>query len=193
MKEKTLDKIILALAIGIIALALLLAVGIFREKKQVEPAKDAVATEDVTPKEETTADASDDKVTDDKEEQTSGKASNDKVTDEEEEKTSGKVSDDKEEGKVTFDEEEDYILPESDSKYYSKSELSSLTSKQLAIARNEIYAKHGYIFAKDKEMKEYFEGKSWYKGTVKASNFDESVFNKYEKENLETIVDLEGK
>lgn len=179
MKEKTLDKIILALAIGSIALALLLAVGIFREKNEVEPVEDTVATEDATPKEETT-EASDDKVTDEEEEQTSGKVSDDEV-------------EEKVEKKVTFDEEEDYILPESDSKYYSKSELSSLTSKQLAIARNEIYAKHGYIFAKNKEMKKYFEGKSWYKGTVKASNFDESVFNKYEKENLETIVDLEGK
>ena len=38
---------------------------------------------------------------------------------------------------------------------------------------------------------DYFESKSWYKGTVKPSDFDESVLNKYEKANIDLISSME--
>ena len=38
-----------------------------------------------------------------------------------------------------------YILPDSDSRYYSASELAGLTDEQLVLARNEIYARHAPI------------------------------------------------
>lgn len=43
------------------------------------------------------------------------------------------------------------------------SDLSGLGNKDLKIMRNEIYARHGYIF-KTPEMKEYFAAQSWYHG-----------------------------
>lgn len=59
--------------------------------------------------------------------------------------------------------------------YYSKCELELL--------KNEYYARHGMIFD-EPEMKLYFEAMSWYKPTVEKENFDESVFNTIEKENI---------
>ena len=58
-----------------------------------------------------------------------------------------------------------------------------MTGTQLMYARNEIYARHGYIF-NDPELRAYFEGKSWYKGTVSSENFSSSVFNTYEYKNI---------
>lgn len=82
------------------------------------------------------------------------------------------------------------ILPDSDSRYYEKSELAHLDKQELTIARNEIYARHGYIF-KSENLAEYFEACDWYSGTVSSSNFSESVFNKYEKANIKTITECE--
>lgn len=190
MKEKTLDKIIIGLAVAIVFMILLFAVGILKEKKNSEQIAGTTNVETTQKTEEGSKEQTSGKVTDNESETASGETKNDeKVTDETKEETKEETAS----GKVTFDEDADYVLSESDTRYYTKSELSALTKNQLAIARNEIYARHGYIFEKNKEMKEYFEGKSWYKGTTKSSNFDESVFNKYEKKNIETIVALEGK
>ena len=82
------------------------------------------------------------------------------------------------------------VLPASASRNYEKSELAHLNKQELIIARNEIYARHGYIF-KNEDLAEYFEACSWYSGTVSSSNFSDSVFNKYEKANIKTIVACE--
>ncbi len=84
-----------------------------------------------------------------------------------------------------------YILPESDSRYYTTEELSSLSKSQLRIARNEIYARHGRMFDSS-DLQAYFDSQSWYNGTIKAADFDESVLNKYEKANISTIQSLEN-
>lgn len=83
----------------------------------------------------------------------------------------------------------DYILNGSDSRYIDKSELSSLSETKIELALNEIYARHGRFFS-TKSIADYFNSKSWYHGTVSAENFDESVFNKYEKANRDLIVDF---
>ena len=41
------------------------------------------------------------------------------------------------------------------------------------------------------DLQDYFKSKSWYKGTVKPSDFDESVLNKYEKANIDLISSME--
>jgi hypothetical protein len=81
-------------------------------------------------------------------------------------------------------------LPDSDSRYYSYDELSGLTQQQLLLARNEIYARHGWIF-EDEQLKEYFTSCSWYNGTVSSENFDLSVLNEYESANKDLIVKYE--
>lgn len=83
-----------------------------------------------------------------------------------------------------------YMLSDSASRTYSKSELKKLSDYELFIARNEIYARHGRIFQSE-ELKDYFGSKSWYKGTVAASDFNESVLNAEEKANATLIREIE--
>ena len=83
----------------------------------------------------------------------------------------------------------DYILPDITNRYYSENELSGMDANTLSLARNELYARHGYIFKKP-ELQEYFGGKSWY--TPQVSEVPDSAFNEYEKANLELIQKLEA-
>lgn len=83
-----------------------------------------------------------------------------------------------------------YVLPESSSRTYSRSELSGLSDYELFIARNEIYARHGRKFQSD-DLQKYFNGKSWYKGTIDASAFDESVLSDTEIANTTLIREVE--
>jgi len=62
-------------------------------------------------------------------------------------------------GKAEVDE---YIIKGSDTRYLTNFDLSALTKEQLAIARNEIFARHGYVF-KTQDYIDYFNSKSWYK------------------------------
>ena len=55
----------------------------------------------------------------------------------------------------------EYIIPDSDSRHLEKKDLKYMTKEQLSNARNEIFARHGYVF-KDAAYKSYFESKSWY-------------------------------
>ena len=84
----------------------------------------------------------------------------------------------------------DYVLPGSDSRQYTKAELSDLSDYELFLARNEIFARHGRIFQSD-ELQDYFESKSWYDGTVPAAQFTESVLNNTEIANADTIRAIE--
>ena len=90
------------------------------------------------------------------------------------------------------DEQGDYILPESATRYYTPEELGSLSDKDLYIARNEIFARHGRSFS-GPLLGEYFGGKSWYKPAYTAEEFDSmpSPFNEYESANIETIRKVE--
>lgn len=80
----------------------------------------------------------------------------------------------------------DYICPGSDSRYLTEADVSGLSDWELLLARNEIYARHGRKFD-DPSIRAYFESKSWYNGTIDPDNFDASVFNDYEKANIEFI------
>lgn len=84
----------------------------------------------------------------------------------------------------------DYVLPGSSSQYLSASDVKNLSSYQLMIARNEIYARHGRKF-NDSELQAYFNGKSWYKGTVNPEDFSTSVFNDCEIKNIQLIQSYE--
>lgn len=86
----------------------------------------------------------------------------------------------------------DYVLPQSNSAYISEKDLTGLTKDQLRIATNEIYARYGYIF-KDESLQNYFKGKSWYKPTINGDDFDDSIFNEYEKANKDELVKYQEK
>ena len=85
-----------------------------------------------------------------------------------------------------------YILPDSDKRTYTREELSSLDDYSIQMAINELYARRGRKFSTP-EIQEYFNGKSWYKGTISPEKFDEtedSVFNEYEIKNRELLADI---
>lgn len=81
-------------------------------------------------------------------------------------------------------------LFETDRKYYTKEEFESEPMLVIHLAKNEIYARHGYIFA-DKDLYNYFMGCIWYSPISDSANFDDSVFNEYERANLEILADLD--
>lgn len=54
-----------------------------------------------------------------------------------------------------------FLIPYSDYIYLSKSDLSGLTKSELRIARNEIFARYGFIF-KSTDLQNYFNAQSWY-------------------------------
>lgn len=77
----------------------------------------------------------------------------------------------------------EYILPGSDFKRLTESEIDTLTLEQLRLARNEIYARHGYIF-KSEDLQSYFSEKAWYH---KNSSYDGTTLSEVEKYNVELL------
>ena len=82
------------------------------------------------------------------------------------------------------------VLAKSSKKYIDDDDLDGMSSSELRLARNEIYARHGCIF-KDKKLQKYFEGKSWYTPRIDVDDFDTSDLNKYEIENIKKIRERE--
>ncbi|WP_303964868.1 YARHG domain-containing protein [Sporosarcina ureae] len=54
-----------------------------------------------------------------------------------------------------------FIISYSGDVYLDKSDLKGLSKDDLRLARNEIYARHGYVF-ESKELQNYFGSQSWY-------------------------------
>lgn len=99
----------------------------------------------------------------------------------------------------TYDEEDDYdvdesgyIFPDSDTRKLTKADLRNMTSEELRLGRNEIYARHGRLFD-DKELQEYFDEQSWYFGTIDPSDFVDSLeLNDIERRNAKFILKYEN-
>lgn len=74
--------------------------------------------------------------------------------------------------------------------YYTKENFENEPKLVIHLAKNEIYARHGYIF-KSEDLYNYFMGCVWYNPTCKAEDFDDSVLNEYEKANLEILASMD--
>ena len=89
---------------------------------------------------------------------------------------------------------DDYGSPvfDSDARYYSMEEMEQISWRPelTAVFRNEIYARHGYIFKSD-FWNDFFSTFTWYSGEYPADSFDTGVFNEYEKANLKLAVEME--
>lgn len=84
-----------------------------------------------------------------------------------------------------------FILPASDTQFYSTAELEQLSDYELYLARNEIYARHGRIF-NNEDLRQYFNAQDWYYEVYAPEEFDSLVaLNEYEKQNANTILALE--
>lgn len=85
---------------------------------------------------------------------------------------------------------EEYILSESSQRLLSASELVNLSSEELRLARNEIYARHGRKF-QNPQMQAYFNARSWYSGTIAPEDFTEDLLSEMEKRNIALIQEEE--
>lgn len=75
----------------------------------------------------------------------------------------------------------DYNL---DSRLLTDNELLQMSKAELRLLRNEIYARHGYIF-QSKDLREYFSRQSWYYGHI--TNQNDVPLNTTERKNVELI------
>lgn len=82
--------------------------------------------------------------------------------------------------------EGDYVIADSQTRELTEQDLQGKSAWELRIARNEIYARHGRKFT-DATLQQYFEGKSWYHGTIESDAFDEGILSAVEKKNAELI------
>lgn len=85
--------------------------------------------------------------------------------------------------------ESEYIIPDSDVRELTADELSIYDKDTLAIIRNEILARYGYPFQKQKYI-DYFGSKSWYE---RNEGFTYDMLSSLEMENIELIKKLEAK
>lgn len=84
-----------------------------------------------------------------------------------------------------------YIICDSNERFLDRWDFDEMDAHTLSLARNEIFARHGRRFH-DKEIQTYFDSMPWYEGTVEPEDFDDSVFNQYEKANLKKIAEIES-
>lgn len=86
----------------------------------------------------------------------------------------------------------DGILTYSSSQYLTADDLYYLNETELLLVRNEIFARHGYIF-EDRQILDFFLCQDWYVPSVLAANFDETALNEYEDGNVGLIQVYERK
>ena len=74
--------------------------------------------------------------------------------------------------------------------YYTKQDFENEPQLIIHLAKNEIYARHGYRF-KNKDLYNYFMGQLWYEPSIAPEEFNDNVLNNYEKENLKLLNQLD--
>ncbi len=87
---------------------------------------------------------------------------------------------------IASEEEEEYLFP-SDREYITNDDLAGKTKEEVALIRNEIYARHGYVFNTE-AYQEYFSQKEWYQPNP---YFSEAELNEIELANKDFLVEYE--
>ena len=87
---------------------------------------------------------------------------------------------------------QDYVLADSDARYYSTSELEQLSLWELYLARNEVFARYGRGF-KNQDLVDYFATRRWYQQRYTPAEFEAmpSPLNDYERKNTEAMLAIE--
>lgn len=83
-----------------------------------------------------------------------------------------------------------YIVPDSNTRWYSRSELEYLSTYDLYLARNEIFARHGRRFVRD-DLQRHFDAQGWYYGYIAPEDFDYNVLSSTEAHNVEVMKQIE--
>ena len=84
----------------------------------------------------------------------------------------------------------EYILPKSNKNALSRSDLNGMTAAQLKLARNEIFARHGYYFSTD-ELLTYFAFCSWYRPDRSKTSTGKLGMKSVETKNVSVIQNYE--
>ena len=87
---------------------------------------------------------------------------------------------------VAADAMAEFILPDADSVILDESMLADFDGQLTCYALNEIYARHGLIFASE-ELDGYFQQQDWYFGFLDEASFPESMLNETEIQNIEIL------
>ncbi len=85
----------------------------------------------------------------------------------------------------------DHPIFDTDLRFYTPEELAALDPKLYPVFRNEIYARHGYIF-KNESWNEFFSVYRWYEGKYSEEQFTTDWFNEFEQVNLKLVMELES-
>lgn len=86
--------------------------------------------------------------------------------------------------------EDEYIFPYSDSEFLTEGDVRGLSKEELRLARNEIFARYGYVFESE-DLQDYFNSKSWYTPNYSSGNVSEDMLNDYERANVDLIREYE--
>ncbi|MDR3119920.1 MAG: YARHG domain-containing protein, partial [Clostridiales bacterium] len=88
--------------------------------------------------------------------------------------------------------DKDFILPYSNTRALTETDLSALTKEELRIARNEIYARYGRQF-NDRTLQAHFDTKAWYAELPKLPTGTEPALSRLELSNIEIIRAYEAR
>lgn len=116
----------------------------------------------------------------------------DETPEEQEIETEGTFSDKGSTEEIDYtneDIEKDAFLFPSDSVLITEEELEKLDDKTVELIKNEIYARHGYIFT-NRALKKYFESFNWYEPN---EEYSPNLLNQTEKANLKTIKKFQSR
>ncbi len=86
-----------------------------------------------------------------------------------------------------YPDEDGYVIADSSYRLISKQDLYGMTEHEVCIARNEIYARYGYIFQTEK-YNAYFQNFSWYRPSTRTL----PNLNSIEAQNVNTIMAYEN-
>lgn len=84
----------------------------------------------------------------------------------------------------------DYVIADSATRAYTKSELETFDNYTLFLARNEIFARHGCGF-KTPELRDWFGSKGWYRETIAPGSYGTEILNDVERSNVNTMLEIE--
>ncbi len=85
-----------------------------------------------------------------------------------------------------------FVFPDSDKRYLTEEDVHEMDASYVRLGLNEIYARHGRKF-NDTELQNYFSSQAWYTPEYTPDEFsaiEGSVFNEYEKANVEFLANL---
>ena len=76
------------------------------------------------------------------------------------------------------------------SRYYTRTDITSLSEDEMRVVRNGLYALSGRIF-KSPDLRDFFTSKDWYTPLYTTDRATKPHFNKYQDANLDLVVKIE--